>query len=90
VIDSPGIDRAKLKGFALKSLAMEPNFSKLSGSPANYGVTWFKIDPDRTSFVNDDEPAPGAAPVPDPATMLLLGCGLICISAAGRKKLLKK
>jgi hypothetical protein len=30
-----------------------------------------------------------AAPVPEPTTMLLLGCGLILISGLGRKKLLK-
>ena len=33
---------------------------------------------------------PGTTPVPEPATMLLLGSGLICLFGYGRKKFLKK
>ena len=32
----------------------------------------------------------GKAPVPEPATMLLLGSGLICLAGLGRKKFFKK
>jgi hypothetical protein len=40
-------------------------------------------------FIGGIEP-PGPEPVPEPATMLLLGYGLICLVGYGRKKFFKK
>ena len=45
------------------------------------GNEWYAVDNVRFS---------ASAPVPEPATMLLLGTGLVCLAGFGRKKFFKK
>jgi hypothetical protein len=53
------------------------DFASGPGAPFDYEIT-----------LNGANPA--SAPVPEPATMLLLGTGLVGLAGASRKKLLKK
>jgi hypothetical protein len=50
--------------------------------PSDGGETWVQIRGDLSSL--------NAAPVPEPATMLLVGSGLIGLAGYGRKKFFKK
>ena len=65
---------------ALISTIVESNGSILSN-----GIVGIVSDAD-TTFNNFS----AAAPVPEPATMLLLGTGLVGLAGAGRKKIFKK
>lgn len=57
-------------------------FSRLRG---DFGIDWVRLFGDYT----DNAPT-GAAPVPEPATMLLLGSGLLGIGWTSRKRFLRR
>jgi hypothetical protein len=57
------------------------------GAPLPLGGETFG---DLTDYILMEMTIKGPAGVPEPATMLLLGCGLIGLAAVGRKKFFKK
>lgn len=56
-------------------------FTRLGG---DFGISWVRLFGDYT-----DNPTPGAAPVPEPATMLLVGSGLLGIGWTSRRRVIK-
>ena len=59
-------------------------FTRLSG---DFGIDWVRLFGDYTDFSPAGDTQANAAPVPEPATMLLLGSGLIGIGWSSRRRL---
>ena len=60
------------------------DFAVLNWDPST--GAWNDWTHERSDYINIDGIAEFSKPVPEPATMLLLGCGLIGLAGLGRKK----
>jgi hypothetical protein len=79
----PGWWSANVSSLVVDDHFLAVTFNLLRG---DFGVSWVNLFGDYT----DNRENTSAAPVPEPATMLLLGCGLIGLAGSSRKKWLKR
>jgi len=89
IVACPGDDSAPLSNQNIHKVITQPNQGSTSnqGTTSNQGIT--STTADKITPINDGVNN-GTSPVPEPATLILLGSGLVGLAGVGRRKFFKK